>query len=170
MRYDEIEAALRSAGLPVVRCGLNADWSVQAWCFGPGEANRRSGQLFLLDEEDGDDFAVVRRHWDADMENDRVEYLRGEDAMTLAQAIEVLKVEAQPLLAPMWTLADHWTARGFGLAPPEWSFKVPIASAVGRDAARCIDMMAPLYAHWDAAVRDELIPALVRQLEVLYFG
>ncbi len=47
-----VNAALLSADLPCVPCGLNADWSVSAWYFGTGKPNIDSvPSLYLLDEE-----------------------------------------------------------------------------------------------------------------------
>lgn len=57
---EEIEAAMRKAGLPVRFCGLNADWSFEAWHLGPSaEPNVNLGDYYLLDTED-EKFAVVQ--------------------------------------------------------------------------------------------------------------
>lgn len=37
-----IESALVAAGLPVVPCGLNADWSTRSWCLTAGADPNRT--------------------------------------------------------------------------------------------------------------------------------
>lgn len=57
-----IEDALRAAGLPVVFCGLNADWSACAWHLGPSnDPNRVDGDVYLLDSEEGEQVIVARK-------------------------------------------------------------------------------------------------------------
>ncbi len=73
---DVVEKFLELNGLPVRFCGLNADWSVNAWYLGPPPgmpsrgSNRTEGGLYLLDTEedlDGvDQYALVRQHLDED--------------------------------------------------------------------------------------------------------
>ena len=59
------------------RCGLNADWCVEAWHFGPtGTPNQHSGDYYILDLEDPDDadaFELVRRFYADDCgDNDEI--------------------------------------------------------------------------------------------------
>ena len=56
--------------MKLVPCGLNGDWSVNAWeVFFPGQAegrpNYRGGAVFIIDPEDADDHdaRVVVRRW-----------------------------------------------------------------------------------------------------------
>ena len=44
-------------------CGLNADWCVSAWFYGPGEANQTPGGVYVVENEDDDPctYSVVRR-------------------------------------------------------------------------------------------------------------
>ncbi len=63
---SRIAARLR---LRVLMCGLNADWSVQAWHLVlPGDnmrPNTRSGDLYLLENEDsGSAWSLVRRYYE----------------------------------------------------------------------------------------------------------
>ena len=48
-----------------IECGLNADWCVKAWHFGPSEKpNETSGDVYVIDNEDSS-FHVVRRFYDS---------------------------------------------------------------------------------------------------------
>lgn len=44
-------------------CGLNADWNCSAWFYGPGEANRTPGGVYVVENEDDDPmtYSIVRR-------------------------------------------------------------------------------------------------------------
>lgn len=56
---NAIKEALTAAGLPYRPCGLNADWSVEAYHCGPSATpNATPGDLYILDDEDGT-FAVA---------------------------------------------------------------------------------------------------------------
>ncbi len=88
MNDATVNAALLSANLPCVPCGLNADWSVSAWFFGVGKPNANSEPaLYLLDTENGA-YAVVNAFYLGDYADisdvtsgslaDCVAYLRSE--------------------------------------------------------------------------------------------
>jgi len=66
-------------------CGLNADWSVSAWHLVlPGDntrPNTRSGDLYLLESEDGPpDWVLVQRFYEADESgDDRIDEIESSD-------------------------------------------------------------------------------------------
>ncbi len=69
----DVADELKRKGLKGRQCGLNADWSVQAWQLSPGPLNRVSGGVFLLDTEEQDRegwdlFNIVRRFDEEDPE------------------------------------------------------------------------------------------------------
>ena len=75
-----------SRRLPMV--GLNADWSVSAWHLGPGQPNTRSGDVYILEDEDLppdrlDRFYVVQRWYEDDFdllaphEREEIEEMQG---------------------------------------------------------------------------------------------
>lgn len=83
-------------------CGLNGDWNCEAWHFGPGPvANKTSGDVYVLDNEDGapaawandteavpSTYAVVRRYY-VDGDNDIIETLC--DGLSFERACEMAR-------------------------------------------------------------------------------
>ena len=47
------------------RCGLNADWSVEAWHVDRGTPNDRGGDIYLIEDDDGT-WALVQRWYAID--------------------------------------------------------------------------------------------------------
>ena len=80
------------AKLGGVSCGLNADWCVQAWHFGPtGVANTHQGDYYILDLEDDehlDAFELVQRFY-TDL-NDEINTIAQGDAETMVAAVRAL--------------------------------------------------------------------------------
>lgn len=74
-----VSKTLVANGLPCAPCGLNADWCVSAWCFGPGAPNvNEEPTLYLLDtEDDNDTYELVSRFVVADGESQIVPVYRG---------------------------------------------------------------------------------------------
>lgn len=65
---------LAKRNLPVKPCGLNADWSVEAWHLSAGEPNKTSGDYYLTDDELQDNdghamFSICQRFYTADLPN-----------------------------------------------------------------------------------------------------
>lgn len=89
---ESVAAALTAAGLPVVLCGVSADWSMIAWSLSdlpPAGVNRTDGAYYLLHDEDGSDdwdqrFTLVR-HWINRPSGADVEEIA--ESVTLASAI-----------------------------------------------------------------------------------
>jgi len=46
--------------------GLNAHWATQAYYAGPGRPNRTSGGMYIVHQEEEDDYAVIVVHYDGD--------------------------------------------------------------------------------------------------------
>ncbi|TNE90348.1 MAG: hypothetical protein EP330_08510 [Deltaproteobacteria bacterium] len=64
MELKAFRQALWDLGLR--RCGLNADWSVEAWHLGQGKPNVRGGDVYVLDDEmDDGSWGIVQR-WHVD--------------------------------------------------------------------------------------------------------
>lgn len=61
---DQMRQVFRKNRLPFSPCGLNADWSYQAFHLGPSpKPNVTDGDLYIVDEEDdngGDTYSLVR--------------------------------------------------------------------------------------------------------------
>lgn len=76
-----------------VRCGLNADWSVQAWHFGPtGVANTHQGDYYILDLEDDEHpggFELVQRYY-LESDNDEINTIAQGDAETMVAAVRAI--------------------------------------------------------------------------------
>ena len=68
----------------LTRCGLNADWSVDAWLIGAGTPNRTDGACYLTDNENGT-WSIVRRYY-RDDDNDRIDTLHTFDTFAAAIA------------------------------------------------------------------------------------
>jgi len=68
----------------MTRCGLNADWSVDAWLIGAGTPNRTDGACYLTDNEN-DTWSIVRRYY-RDDDNDRIDTLHTFDTFAAAIA------------------------------------------------------------------------------------
>jgi hypothetical protein len=69
-------------------CGLNADWSVQAWHLVlPGDntrPNTRSGDLYILSNEDGEEaWSLVRRFYEDDRDEEVEEILSSDSLATI---------------------------------------------------------------------------------------
>lgn len=80
------------------RCGLNADWCVQAWHFGPAPLpNHKDGDYYICDLEDSDTpdaFEVVRRYYDASGGNDEIETVAQGTAETMLATVRaILKLD-----------------------------------------------------------------------------
>lgn len=93
---NEIKTAILAAGLPYRPCGLNADWCVDAWHLSEGAPNTTSGDLYLLDDEQGT-YEIVRRYYNDDAarmdgSDDHVETLAAglslAAALTFARAVK----------------------------------------------------------------------------------
>ncbi len=63
---DIVAEYLEAAGLPVKPCGLNADWSSCAWHLAIGRTNITDGGLYLLDDEEGNTYSIVKRNFGED--------------------------------------------------------------------------------------------------------
>ncbi len=81
------------AKLGGVSCGLNADWSVQAWHFGPtGAANTHQGDYYILDLEDDqrpDSFELVQRYY-IPSDNDEINTIAEGDAETMVATVRMI--------------------------------------------------------------------------------
>jgi hypothetical protein len=88
-----VAQTLRQAGLGVRPCGLNADWSSQAWYLGNGQPNVDPNGLYLVDvEEDGPEtFQVMRYNPEADDESGDREAVGPDEPVTLEQAVKIAK-------------------------------------------------------------------------------
>jgi len=56
-------------------CGLNADWSTQAWYIGTGTPNEMLDDYYIVDNEDGS-YSICKRVLDDDQEDKAVELIR----------------------------------------------------------------------------------------------
>jgi hypothetical protein len=77
------------------RCGLNADWSAQAWHLGPSAcANMHDGDYYIVDLEDNANpyaFALMRRfHAQDDDENDEILTIAEGDAETMFATASII--------------------------------------------------------------------------------
>lgn len=90
--YEE----LKKAGLPTVACGLNADWSVQAFYIGGNKPNMTDGDLYILHEEEGagSTYSVVRyfpsEYEKDDYDTDNLIRVLGE-GLGPAEAVELVR-------------------------------------------------------------------------------
>jgi hypothetical protein len=73
-------------------CGLNADWSVSAWHFGPSsDVNKTDGDFYILDAEDGDHtFELVRRFYDDGGNDEVLEVAKSYDPRVLVEIVKGL--------------------------------------------------------------------------------
>lgn len=70
------------------RCGLNADWSVEAWHVSKGEPNITDGDYYVTDNED-DTFSIVRRVYHA-KDNDDIQLIMTADITDVVHVEELI--------------------------------------------------------------------------------
>ena len=88
-----------------ISCGLNADWSVQAYYLGEGEPNTLTGQLYVLDNED-ETFSLVQRNY-SDSDNDEIlEYAKFGDLDEAIRKGKELSGKINGIFDPIETLED----------------------------------------------------------------
>ena len=85
-------------------CGLNADWSLRAWHVSPGEANKKSGDFYITDDECLM-FSLVRR-WYYDEETREVQNFMSVDmdGLSEAECINSIKI----LIGTAKSVASIW--------------------------------------------------------------
>lgn len=57
------------------RCGLNGDWSVEAWSFGPDAPNTGDGLYVLASEDENAPYDLVIREYDDETGDDDIRYI-----------------------------------------------------------------------------------------------
>jgi hypothetical protein len=92
-----LEAIAEEHHLTLQRCGLNADWSVDAFMLSPGNPNTTQGAFYIIEEETSDHrWALVRRWYEADPGLD--ENPHDETPIGIADGIgEVLSLALDPI-------------------------------------------------------------------------
>lgn len=85
-------------------CGLNADWCVNAWHISPGEANKKSGDFYIIDDECRK-LSLVRR-WLASEDNDETQNFMSVDLVGLSRSecADSIKI----LIGTAKSVADIW--------------------------------------------------------------